>query len=223
MRMLRLLHFPLCPFSRKVRIVLREKELEAELEAVEPWRQAEALATLNPAAEVPVLIDGQRVICDSWAICEYLEETRPERRLLALDPVERAEVRRLVAWFDVKFMREVTDLIWREKVLKFAVNRDTPNSAAVRVGVANLHAHLNYIAYLFEQRNWLAGDHISLADVAAGAQLSVLDYLGDVPWDAHPGAKLYYARLKSRPSVRPLLADRAPCLKPAAHYDDLDF
>ena len=63
-------------------------------------------------------------VCDSWAICEYLEETRPERRLLALDPVERAEVRRLVAWFDVKFMREVTDLIWREKVLKFAANRD---------------------------------------------------------------------------------------------------
>jgi glutathione S-transferase len=221
--MLRLLHFPLGPFSRKVRIVLREKELDAELEAVEPWRQAEALATLNPAAEVPVLIDGQHVICDSWAVCEYLEETRPERRLLALDPVERAEVRRLMAWFDVKFMREVTDLIWREKVLKFAVNRDTPNSAAVRIGVANLHAHLNYIADLFEHRNWLAGDHISLADAAAGAQLSVLDYLGDVPWDAHPGAKLYYARLKSRPSFRPLLTDRAPCLKPAAHYDDLDF
>jgi glutathione S-transferase len=221
--MLRLLHFPLDPFSRKVRIVLREKELDAELEAVEPWRQAEALAALNPAAEVPVLLDGQRVVCDSWAICEYLEETRPERRLLALDPVERAEVRRLVAWFDVKFVREVTDLIWREKVLKFAVSRETPNSAAVRVGVANLHAHLEYIGYLFEQRNWLAGDHISLADAAAGAQLSVLDYLGDVPWDAHPGAKLYYARLKSRPSFRPLLADRTPCLKPAAHYDDLDF
>jgi glutathione S-transferase len=221
--MLRLLHFALGPFSRKVRIVLREKELDAELEAVEPWRQAEALAEVNPAAEVPVLLDGQRVICDSWAICEYLEETRPERRLLALDPVERAEVRRLVAWFDVKFVREVTDLIWREKVLKFAVSRETPNSAAVRVGVANLHAHLEYIGYLFEQRNWLAGDHISLADAAAGAQLSVLDYLGDVPWDAHPGAKLYYARLKSRPSFRPLLADRTPCLKPAAHYDDLDF
>jgi glutathione S-transferase len=221
--MLRLLHFPLGPFSRKVRIVLREKELDAELEAVEPWRQPEALAALNPAAEVPVLLDGERVICDSSAICEYLEETRPERRLLALDPVERAEVRRLVAWFDVKFVREVTDPIWREKVLKFAVSRETPNSAAVRVGVANLHAHLGYIAYLFEQRNWLAGDHISLADAAAGAQLSVLDYLGDVPWDAHPGAKLYYARLKSRPSFRQLLADRSPCLKPAAHYDDLDF
>jgi glutathione S-transferase len=221
--MLRLHHFALCPFSRKVRIALREKELDAELEVTEPWHCGDELSALNPAGEVPILLDGDRVIADSAVICEYLEETRPERRLLGLDTVDRAEVRRLVAWFDVKFMREVTDLIWREKVLKFVVNRDAPSSAAVRVGVANLHAHLSYVGYLFEQRNWLAGDHISLADIAAGAHLSVLDYLGDVPWEAHPAAKLYYARLKSRPSFRPLLTDRIPCLKPAAHYDDLDF
>ena len=221
--MLRLLHFPLGPFSRKVRILLREKELEASLEAVEPWRQRDEMAALNPAAEVPVLLDHDRVIVDSGVICEYLDETRPEPRLLGRDPVERAEVRRLVAWFDLKFLREVTDLIWREKVLKFVADRDTPNSAAVRIGVGNLHAHLTYIAFLFEQRNWLAGDHISVADIAAGAHLSVLDYLGDVPWEAHPGAKLWYARLKSRPSFRPLLADRVFCLKPAAHSDDLDF
>jgi glutathione S-transferase len=221
--MLRLHHFPLCPFSRKVRIVLREKELDAEFEATEPWRCGDELSALNPAGEVPVLLDGDRAIADSGVICEYLEETRPDPRLLSLDSAERAEIRRLVAWFDVKFVREVTDLLWREKVLKFVINREAPNSAAVRVGVANLHAHLNYVGFLFEQRNWLAGDHISLADAAAGAQLSVLDYLGDVPWEEHPGAKLYYARLKSRPSFRPLLADRVPCLKPAAHYDDLDF
>ena len=221
--MLRLLHFPLGPYSRKVRILLREKELEASPEAVEPWRQREQVAALNPAAEVPVLLDRDRVIVDSGAICEYLDETRPEPRLLGVDPSQRAEVRRLVAWFDCKFAREVTDLIWREKVLKFVTDRATPNSAAVRIGVANLHAHLAYVGFLFEQRNWLAGDHISLADITAGAHLSVLDYLGDVPWEAHPGAKLWYARLKSRPSFRPLLADRTPCLKPAAHYDDLDF
>jgi glutathione S-transferase len=221
--MLRLHHYPLCPFSRKIRIVLREKELDAALEETEPWQCGDELIALNPAGEVPVLLDDDRVIADSGVICEYLEETRPEPRLLGLDAIERAEVRRLVAWFDIKFVREVTDLVWREKVLKFVVNRETPNSAAVRVGVANLHAHLSYVGFLFEQRNWLAGDHISLADAAAGAQLSVLDYHGDVPWDAHPGAKLWYARLKSRPSFRPLLADRLSCLTPPAHYDDLDF
>src|SRR5262245_26602152 len=136
MSMLRLLHFPLGPFSRKVRILLREKELEASLEPVEPWRHRDQVAALNPAAEVPVLLDQDRAIVDSAVICEYLEETRPERRLLGVDPADRAEVRRLVAWFDQKFLREVTDLIWREKVLKFVTDREPPNSAAVRVGVA---------------------------------------------------------------------------------------
>ena len=75
--MLRLLHFPLDPFSRKVRVLLREKELEASLEPVEPWRQRDQVAALNPAAEVPVLLDHDRAIVDSAVICEYLEETRP--------------------------------------------------------------------------------------------------------------------------------------------------
>lgn len=221
--MLRLHHFPLCPFSRKVRLALLEKELMAELIAIEPWQNREQMADLNPAAEVPVLEDKEHVIADSWAICEYLEETRAEPRLGGRTPLERAEVRRLVAWFDVKFVREVTDLIWGEKLLKRVRDQDTPNSTAVRAGLANVHAHLDYIAFLFEHRNWLAGDALSLADLAAAAQLSVLDYLGDVPWDKHAEAKLWYARIKSRPAFRPLLQDRLIGLKPAAHYDDLDF
>ena len=221
--MLRLHHFPLCPFSRKVRLVLHEKEELADLEAVEPWRHQPELAALNPAAEVPVLEDRGRVICDSWAICEYLEETRPEPALLGKSLMERAEIRRLVAWFDCKFTREVTDLVWREKLIKRIKGSATPDSNAVRSGLANIHAHLDYIGFRFDCRNWLAGDALSLADVAAAAQLSVLDYLGDVPWEGHPAAKLWYARIKSRPSFRPLLHDRLPGLKPAPHYDDLDF
>jgi len=220
--MLRLHHFPLCPFSRKVRVALHEKEEHPELAAVEPWRQQAELAALNPAAEVPVLEDRGRVICDSWAICEYLDETRPEPGLLGKSLMERAEIRRLVAWFDAKFVREVTDPVWGEKLIK-RIKGDAPNSAAVRGGLANIHAHLDYIGFLFDRRNWLAGDALSLADIAAAAQLSVLDYLGDVPWDGHPDAKLWYARIKSRPSFRPLLQDRLPGLKPAPQYDDLDF
>jgi glutathione S-transferase len=221
--MLRLLHFPLCPFCRKVRLALHEKEQVAELQAVEPWQQPEELAGLNPAAEVPILLDGDLPVVDSWAICEYLEETRPERRLLGTTPAERAEIRRLIAWFDVKFMREVGDLVWHEKLIKRIREGTTPDSAAVRTGLANLHAHLDYVSYLFDRRNWLAGEFLSLADLAAAAQISVLDYIGDVPWEKHPEAKLWYARIKSRPSFRPLLQDRLSGLKPATHYDDLDF
>ncbi len=181
--MLRLHHYPLCPYCRKVRLVLHEKEEQPELETVEPWHQQRELAALNPAAEVPVLEDCGRVVSDSWAICEYLDETRPEPGLLGKSLIERAEIRRLVAWFDIKFSREVTDLVWREKLIKRMKGDGTPNSAAVRAGLANIHAHLEYIGFLFDRRNWLGGRGFELGrhrgcGPALGARLSGRRALG---------------------------------------------
>jgi glutathione S-transferase len=221
--MLKLLHFPLCPYSRKVRLALAEKELEVAAEPIEPWLCSDDLRTGNPAAEVPILEDRHSIIVDSSAITEYLEETQRGPSLLGKEPSKRAEVRRLVAWFEKKFTREVTDLIWHEKLIKRLRDRSTPDSAAVRRGLTNIHEHLDYIGYLFDQNNWLGGDDLTLADLTAAAQLSVLDYMGDVPWEKHAGAKIWYAKIKSRPSFRPLLADRLPSIRPVSHYDDLDF
>ena len=94
---------------------------------------------------------------------------------------------------------------------------------AIRNGNANIHTHLEYIAWLVDRRRWLGGDEFSLADITAAAHLSAIDYIGDVPWERHPGAKDWYARVKSRPSVRPLLADQVPGVMPPPHYADLDF
>lgn len=221
--MLRLYHQPLCPFSRKVRLVLREKGLAAELVEVEPWRRDADFLRLNPAAEVPVLVEDETVVADSAAIAAYLEETRPEPDLLGRSQPQRNETRRLVGWFDVKFRREVTDLLWGEKLLRRMKRNGTPSSEALRAGAANIRGHLAYIGYLYEDRRWLAGDELSLADLTAASHLSVLDYLGDVPWDASAGARDWYAKVKSRPSFRPLLMDRLTGLKPPVHYDDLDF
>lgn len=221
--MLRLYHVPLCPFSRKIRIALREKELTAELVEVQPWEQTDELLRLNPASEVPVLIDGGAVVCDSQAIADYLEEAHPEPTLLGGTQAQRNETRRLVAWFDTKFNREVTELLWREKLVKRWARRGFPRSEVLRDGAQNIRFHLAYIDYLYQARKWLAGDAMTLADIAAAAHLSVLDYLGDVPWDAASGAKEWYAKMKSRPSLRPILADRLIGLKPPAYYDDPDF
>ncbi len=221
--MLKLLHFPLCPYSRKVRLALAEKELEVEAKAIEPWLCRDDLKSGNPAAEVPVLEDRGRIIVDSGVIVEYLDETQRGHSLLGKEASQRAEIRRLIAWFDKKFVRDVTDLIWHEKLIKRLRDRATPDSAAVRRGLANIHEHLDYIGHLFDQNHWLGGDDLTLADLTAAAQLSVLDYMGDVPWEKHPAAKLWYAKIKSRPSFRPLLADRLPSIRPVTHYDDLDF
>ncbi len=223
MASLRLHHFPICPYSRKVRLVLAEKQLDVTLEPHEPWRREPRLTALNPWSEVPVLEIEDRALSESLAICELLDERFPDVRLGGVDLWSRAEVRRLAMHFDTKFAREVTDLIWRQKLIYRLKRSGTVNTAGLRAGQENIRAHLDYVGYLVTQRNWLAGDHLSLADLTAAAHFSVLDYLGDVPWEANGDAKEWYARIKSRPSFRALLREHIPQQAPAAHYADLDF
>lgn len=215
----------LSPHSRKVRIALREKGLDFELKSEKVWERRPEFLALNPAGTVPVLVEENgAVIADSVAITEYLEEAYPDApKLLPDSAVERAEARRLVAWFDEKFGGEVTNHLVGEKLMKRFLGRSAPDSSAIRAGKANVKTHLDYIAYLSERRNWLAGDRFTLADIAAAAQVSCVDYLGDISWDDHQAAKDWYARVKSRPSVQPLLADHIPGAPPPAHYADLDF
>ncbi len=219
-----LYHQFLCPFARKVRLALREKKLEFELEEEPAWERRQDFLLLNPAGEVPVLVlpDGT-AIADSVAICEYLEDSFRAPPLLPAEPLERAEARRLVAWFDQKMHREATALLLNEKIDKRRRGLGAPDSAALRAGLARVAEHLAYVGRLAEDRRWLAGETLSLADLAAAAQLSCLDYLGDVPWDDHPHARDWYARVKSRPSFRPLLLDSVPGVAPARHYANLDF
>ena len=208
-------HTLLSPAARKVRIVLREKNLDFTLKAEKTWERRPEFLALNPAGEVPVLIEPDgTVLADAGAIVEYLDEVYREKMLIGINPVDRAEVRRLAAWFDIKMNLEVTENLLGEKMMKRYLGHGQPNSQAIRAGHANLPHHLDYIGYLVERRRWLAGDHFSIADITAAAHLSSLDYLGDVPWDEHEPAKEWYARIKSRPSFRPILADHVPGVPP---------
>jgi glutathione S-transferase len=219
-----LLHLPLDASCRRVRIQLAEKRLDFELKVEKIWQRRSSFLQLNPAGEVPVLVeaDGTSIV-SAGVIGEFLEEVYPEPDLLGRTPIDRAETRRLVTWFAAKFQREVTRNLVGEKIMKRVLGQGGPNAGAIRAGHANVHYHLDYIAWLTERRRWLAGDDFSLADITAAAEISAVDYLGDVPWEAHGEAKHWYARVKSRPSLRPLLADRIPGKLPPEHYADLDF
>ncbi len=219
-----LYHLWLDPHARKVRIVLAEKKLEFQMVVEQVWERRREFLALNPAGEVPVLVEPDNtVLADSAAICEYLEEHSPEPNLLGRKPYERAEVRRLVAWFDRKFNTEVTELLVQEKVMKRFLGLGEPDSRTIRAAQHNIHTHLDYIAFLTDRRHWLAGEDMTLADIAAAAHISAIDYLGDVPWNDHKSAKHWYARIKSRPSLRPILADSIPGLPAPKHYANLDF
>ena len=219
-----LYHLWLHPYSRKVRVALAEKKLEFDLQIEKIWERRTEFLAMNPAGDVPVIIEPDgTTLANSMVICEYLEEVYPEINLIGTDPVQRAETRRLTGWFDVKFNREVTDNLIGEKLMKRFLKLGEPHGPSIRAGHANIHYHLDYIGFLMERRNWLAGDNFSLADIAAAAHLSAIDYIGDVPWEEHQAARDWYARVKSRPSFKPLLEDRIPGFAPADHYEDVDF
>ena len=219
-----LYHLWLSPHSRKVRLTLAEKNLPFNMVAEQTWERRRDFLALNPTGEVPVLIEEDNtVLSESMAICEYLEEKHPEPNLIGESPYDRAEVRRLVAWFDKKFDKEVTCKLVNEKVMKRFLGLGEPDSREIRAAKTNIHTHLNYITFLTDRRFWLAGDKISLADFAAAAHLSCIDYLGDVPWIDHVSAKNWYARIKSRPSFRQILSDAIPGLPAPKYYSDPDF
>ena len=219
-----LYHLWLSPDCRKVRVALLEKGLVFELRAEYIWERRDEFLALNPAGDVPVLVESDgSALSGSNAICEFLDEVHPDPPLIGRQALGRAEVRRLVHWFDGKFDGEVTENLVGEKMMKRLLGQGAPNSKAVRAGHANIHHHLDYIGYLTERRIWLAGDTFSLADITAAAHLSTIDYLGDVPWKEHEEAKDWYARVKSRPSFRALLEDNVPGAPPQRHYANLDF
>jgi glutathione S-transferase len=225
-------HHPLSAASRYVRLVFAEYGEEPALVEEQPWRRSESLLALNPAGTLPILEDdNQIVVSGGTVIAEYLFETRGQRLgeeiLMPANAAHRAEARRLVWWFGQKMNSEVTTYLVHEKLIKRIMpvgeGGGAPDSTAIRAARSNIRYHLNYIGWLAERRNWLAGRSLSLADLAAAAELSCIDYLGEVPWEEDEKAKAWYARIKSRPSFRPLLADIVRGAPPARDYANLDF
>jgi glutathione S-transferase len=221
--MRRLYHLPLSPFCRKVRLVLAEKRIEVELVKEHPWEQRMDFLRMNPAGQVPVLKIDDLVLCESTAIVEYLEDAFPEPALLPNKPEDRAEARRLAAWFDCKFHNEVTANLLYERVNKKLARTGYPASEKIKAGRQNIAYHLDYIGWLIEHRRWLAGDALTIADFAAAAHLSCLDYTNDVDWSRSAGLHEWYAKIKSRPAFRSILSDLVPGFTPPVHYADLDF
>lgn len=221
--MARLFHVPLSPYCRKIRLSLAEKKIDVELVEERYWEKDPDFLRRNPAGKVPVLrLDGI-MMSESAAICEYIEETRPDPSLLPSDPAQKLEVRRLVSWFDDKFHHEVTSKLLYERVNKKMMKAGYPDSKNVKSGARAIKFHLGYMTWLLDHRRWLAGDVMTLADFAAAAHLSSLDYISDVDWNSCPEVKDWYAKIKSRPAFRSLLADQVPGFTPPKHYNDLDF
>lgn len=221
-----LYHYPLCGFSRVVRVILSEKKLDYSCVYEAPWDVGEEVFEHNIAGTLPVFIDiNGTSVFGSSAIREYIEEVYPEPNLIGDEPADRAETRRLADWFDNIFFHDVYFQLFEEKIRKrFSKNGDrTPNPALIRAALSKLSMHMGYISWLIDRRNWLGGKYFSIADIYAASFISVLDYLDCIQWNKYEIAKQWYARVKSRPSFRSILADNLSQIPPSSDYANLDF
>ena len=221
--MLKLYHVPLSPFCRKIRLVLAEKKVEVELIEERYWEQSPEFLKKSPSGKIPILqVDGMN-LTESTPICEFLEDLFPQPKLMPDSAEDRYEVRRLVNWFDDKFHYEVTSKLLYERINKKIMKQGAPDSKNVMHGKRKIKYRLDYMTYLLERRRWLAGNSMTLADFTAAAHFSTLDYTKDVDWFESNTVKDWYAKIKSRPAFRGILADQISGFPPADHYNDLDF
>ncbi len=221
--MVLLIHHTVSPFSRKARMAMSEKKMLFVLKEEEPWNLSADVYKLNPSGELPIFLSDGNVIAGNYAITEYLEEFNKDVKLMPDNIKARAETRRLIEWFDDKFYREVYRNIVLEKVHKRFSKGLAPDSKILKIGLNNISFHLEYIDWLCERRNYLAGEDFGWADITAAAHLSVIDYLGGVPWDGYRNAKIWYSKVKSRPSFKEILKDTIRGILPAKQYANLDF
>ena len=80
--MVLLIHHPVSPFSRKVRMVMSEKRMLFILKEEEPWNPSDDVYKLNPAGSLPIFIFDGHVIAGNYAISEFLEEVNTDIPLL---------------------------------------------------------------------------------------------------------------------------------------------
>lgn len=222
--MKKLYHYPICPLSRQVRVYLKELDIPFTMVKEDYWLKRKEFLKINPAGNLPVLEEPTGlVVCGIYPITEYFNEKYPNFSFMPEDRELRADIRRLVFWFNDKFFREVTRVLISEKVERLMLNFGGPRTEFIRIAKTNLATHMTYLSGLLERSSFVGSDSLTCADIAASCQLSVLDYFGEIYWDNWPVIRDWYAVLKSRPSFRPLLQDLIPGFTPSPYYADLDF
>jgi glutathione S-transferase len=208
--MIRLHWHPFSIIPRRVRILLREKGIPHEELEVDVYRRVNRgpeFRRLNPFGQIPVLEDGDLIICESVAILEYIEERFPEPRLLSAEVATRAITRQFMLWSGDYFIGP-----W-EAWMRPVFAPDAPVDAAGRDEARDdIAAHLDVIERRLAGRDWLV-DAYSLADICYAPLLTVFDRveLGDLV-EARPRVAAWVRRLLERPAVR----DTAPPLVPVS-------
>ena len=202
---------------------MEEHKISYQIQLENYWKPQKDFLQLNPAGHLPVLINEENFpFIGANACVEYLMDLKSRPDLFVDDYREKAEINRLVHWFDVVFKKEVFDPIIYEKVFSRIVDNITPNSENIRAALNNLDFHIQYLNYLLNNKKYFIKDEITSLDFLAGANFSILDYLGFLNLNSYENIREWYFKIKSRPSFKTLLKDQIVGLNPHENYKNID-
>lgn len=217
-------HFVLCPFSRKLRVMMNEKGVEYKLQVYEFWNKSKQNFNLTKFGSVPILVAGKSVFQHSTLASSYLERVYNNVELVPKDFNKNLQVKTMCLWFEEKFFNDVVYHALYQKVINAIAANSPPDTSVLGLIKANLESYFEYIDSLLTRSTWIACDFFTLADITAACQISVLDYLGFIDWKKTPTTiGDWYCVVKSRQSFKPLLDDRLIGFDPPSHYSKLDF
>jgi glutathione S-transferase len=188
------------PYARKARIVVKEKSLDCEFIEELPGHDNERLNRLNPLVKIPVLeIDESRVLYDSPVIVEYLDSLAG-KPLIPATGTERWEVQRLHALGDGILDAVVTRMVEARRPEQLRMDEVIEKQEQK---VANALVQLNQAV---RSREFLVGDHYTMADIATGVALEYIDLRYAHDWrNRFPELAYWLASISARPAFRETL------------------
>ena len=193
------------PYVRKVRIVMAEKKLDAQLALEDVWGNDDILKS-NPLGKVPCLVlDGGEAVFDSRVIVEYLDTLSPVGKLIPPSGRERIEVKTWEALADGLLDASILARLEATWPGRSAEQR---SQAWIDRQMSRVHAAVKSMAQGLGDKPYCAGNHLTLADIAVGCALGYLDFrFPAIDWRGdHPHLHKLHDKLAARPSF----VDSAP-------------
>ncbi len=189
-----------CVFSHRVRQIIAEKEIDIDIEFLEPGHWPEEVAASNPAGYGPTLFERELVLHDPLVMLEYLDERFPHPSLMPVDPAQRAHYRQMLRRFEND---------WYSLLPALNSDKRTQRGQARKMLIEDL----TVLSPLFGQQDFFMGESFSLIDCSLAALLWRLPALGiKLPTQAQ-AVQVYANKLFARPAFQRSLTENERALR----------
>ena len=189
------------PNCQRVEIALHEKGLSYELEPIDLKKREQKkpeFLKLNPYGKVPVIIDGQKVLFESYIINEYLDETYPTPPLMPKDPYKRARIR-VLADYGINYIQPQYWAIRGELYVK--TDDGERDWKLIEETTKQLRELLQYLEHEISNKEYFMGE-FSLLDIALVPRFLRMEMFDVLPATSIPRLGSWLQRMKERPSVK---------------------